>query len=246
MSNRENASLIMASCRPRAPLAAADRPRSAAANSAVAAAAPTLPIPPTPDAPRGRLDRESLPRTVLGPSLFARLPGGCFCCRESEEPLRGGGSAVELRRLCIGPFLAVSPVPAAMPSSPPAAAKSLESWRSAAARPGALCGAAVATAVAGMASMAASRSAFLRHKNASVAESRAGNRKFAVPTCSQQRFRFVGFGPNTDLTLLGVVPKIVLLTHGDTSGWIRGASQTRKVGGRTWLFRLINWLIGRL
>lgn len=79
------------------------------------------------------------------------------------------------------------PVPVVTAAAAPAAvARVRESWRSAAARPRALWGAAAAevTAVAGMASMAASRSAFLRHRNASVAGSRAGNRKLAVPTCA--------------------------------------------------------------
>lgn len=73
---------------------------------------------------------------------------------------------------------------AAEEPAPVLSANIAESSRSAVARPRALWGAAAAAvaAVLGMASMAASRSAFLRHKNASVAGSRAGKRKFAVPT----------------------------------------------------------------
>lgn len=174
MSSRENASLIMASCKPRAPLAAADPRLSAAAKSAVAAAIPTLSIPPPLEEARRPLDREFL-RPLTRVSLLPRLLG---CCRDcASRDCRDGGSAVELR---LFPLFVVVPVGAE--GAP--YANILESSRSAAARPRALWGAAAAAAaaVAGMASMAASRSAFLRHKNASVAGSRAGKRKFAVPT----------------------------------------------------------------
>lgn len=180
MSSRENASLIMASCKPRAPLAAADPRLSAAARSAVAAAIPTLSIPPPLEAARRPLSRELL-RLLTRLSLLPRLPGRCRDSRSRDW--LDGGSAVELR---LFPLFVVVPVraEAAEEPAPVPSASILESSRSAAARPRALWGAAAAAvaAVAGMASMAASRSAFLRHKNASVAGSRAGKRKFAVPT----------------------------------------------------------------
>lgn len=120
------------------------------------------------------------------PSLFPR-PGGCSNDGAPRE--EGGDSAVEPRFFV---FSTAGPVWAKLPVSTTAAAKARESWRSAAARPCALWGAAAAAvaAVAGMASMAASRSAFLRHKNASVVGSRAGNRKVAVPTCKMVLFSF--------------------------------------------------------
>lgn len=185
MSSREKASLIMASCKPRAPLAAVDPRLSAAAKSAVAAAIPTFSIPRAPlplEEARPPLHREPL-RPPARPSLLPRLLG---CCRDSRSrDRRDGGSAVELR-LCFPAFVA-APVPVGAEAAeevPPA--NIFESSRSAAARPRALWGAAAAAlaAVAGMASIAASRSAFLRHRNASVAGSSAGKRKFAVPTWS--------------------------------------------------------------
>lgn len=185
MSNRENASFIMASCKPRAPLAAADPRLSAAAKSAVAAAIPTfsmpqVPPPPRPELERLPLDREPV-RLAVRSSLLPRLPG---CCRDSKpRERRDGGSAVELRLFVPFEFVPVEAGVAEEPTPVPSAIV-LESWRSAVARPGALWGAAAAAvaAVAGMASMAASRSAFLRHKKASVAGSSAGKRKLAVPT----------------------------------------------------------------
>ncbi len=193
MSNRENASFIMASCRPRAPLAADDPRLSAAARSAVAAAIPTFsmpqaPPPPRPGPERLPLDRKPV-RLAVRSSLLPRRPG---CCRRDSKPRerREGGSAVELR---LRPPVAVASVETGAAEEEPAPVRCaivLESWRSAVARPGAPWGAAAAAvaAVAGMAKMAASRSAFLRHKKASVAGSSAGKRKFAVPTWSMVVF----------------------------------------------------------
>lgn len=183
----------MASCNPRAPLAAVDPRLSAAAKSAVAAAIPTLPIPTPLEEARRPLNREFL-RLMMRLSLLPRL---LECCRESmSRDWRDGGSAVELRRFPLFTVATVG-VEAAERRSPVPSVNILESSRSAAARPRALWGAAAAAvaAVAGMASIAASRSAFLRHKNASVAGSRAGKRKCAVPTWGCRRaFRLGTFG----------------------------------------------------
>lgn len=152
----------MASCNPRAPVVAADPPL--AAKSAVAAADPTLSIPLARDLP---LETFLLPRIfplLRPPSLFGRLT-------DLDEADGGSAVALRLRRTSLSP----GTVPA----------KALASSRSAVARPGMRWGAAAAAVVevAGIPSIAASKSAFLRHKKASVAGSKAGKRKFAVPIC---------------------------------------------------------------
>lgn len=126
------------------------------------------------------MNRELL-RLLMRLSLLPRLLG---CCRDSKSrDWRDGGSAVELRLFPLFVVVFVEAEVAEDPA-PVSFANILESSKSTMARPRALWGAAAAAvaAVAGIASMAASRSAFLRHKNASVAGSRAGKRKFAVPT----------------------------------------------------------------
>lgn len=163
----------MASCKPLAP-EIAEEPLLAA-KSAVAAAAPRPPLPPAP------FPRACFPAR---PFLLPVVPLLAFAWLAGFDDEDGGSPDVPARFATFAGFVA------------PAPAKSLASSRSAEARPGAFWGAAEAAAAAevaaevaavtGMASIAASRSAFLRHKNASVAGSNAGKRKLAVPTCIHQ------------------------------------------------------------